>query len=314
CRDSTAISFKRGMAHSHNVVPCVPKSLPPVMRKRIQARRGRICTRVRNTRGSPRKESGNSIPVSSNSRRIVSVGKETWVVFQNKPDEILRRSFAERLRVARSNTVAIAIPCAFPFRRRLDHLRAQSKYDCPQHRLVGNGTGDKIKSSLRRRVTAICCFGKVGWKCTGAYDNRVAPDRCCSLRARSLHDQCRRDEKEHREKPWHCRFQSIRLRKQITEVVVKQPVLRIVLLAGVFNGFQSASVSPLENGGSQPRCLVQQRLPIKVDAELVVGCKKVVPSWIRGRDRINSHHSSVVGIGEQRLLILRDAIANVEQI
>ena len=59
--------------------------------------------------------------------------------------------------------------------------------------------------------------------------------------------------------------------QQIAKIVVKQSPARVVLLPSGFQRREFVAVGFAHHCGSQPGGLVGQRLPIAVDAELVVG-------------------------------------------
>ena len=77
------------------------------------------------------------------------------------------------------------------------------------------------------------------------------------------------------------KLRSVGLGEQTAKVVVQQPVLWVVLLTCRFKDRHSVSIGSLQNRRGQAWGLVQQRLPVQADAELVVSREKVIPSRIR---------------------------------
>ena len=102
--------------------------------------------------------------------------------------------------------------------------------------------------------------------------------------------------------------------QQHPEIVVQQPVPRIQLSPRLGKGLQPVAIGLASDRRREAEGLVEQRHAAAVAAELIIGLKEGLPARIAGRHRIDRHDVPVIGIGEKRVLVLRDAVADIGKI
>lgn len=103
-------------------------------------------------------------------------------------------------------------------------------------------------------------------------------------------------------------------RKQILEETVQEPIAGVIGLPRLGEHCEAISETFLCLGSCDPGRLIQQRDPTLIAAKFVVGVQESFPPGIGRRDWIHCHGIAIVGIGQQRTLVLRDAISHAQHV
>src|SRR5689334_16012229 len=94
--------------------------------------------------------------------------------------------------------------------------------------------------------------------------------------------------------------------QQGPEVFIQEPVFGVELEARLFEARQPAAKRLFDDRSAQTEGLIEQRAPVAVAAELIVGLEELLPTGIAGGDRVYRHHWTVKRIRKQSLLVLGD--------